>query len=84
MSGKRIHIHFEIKQFLAYPDKKLNGMLEDSNGHALTADEMRDVLIGELCKGYDYFCGCDNRKSDGRCAGHPYSTNEVSKQGDGR
>lgn len=67
-----MHVHLDIKHFLTKPDKELTGLLCNAETQeALTADQVREFLTSELRKGYDYFCGCDNRNADGSCAGHP-------------
>jgi len=46
------------------------GFIEDDNGRVLTEHEVYQLCRDEQAKGYKYFCGCDNRDSDGRCLGH--------------
>ena len=51
---------------------KLDGMLIASDAeNGMPAKDARIFLTSELEHGYDVFCGCDNRKADGSCAGHP-------------
>ena len=52
------------------PDQYLEGALIDDNGHVFSAEEVRQFLSEESAKGYIIFCGCDNRREDGGCAGH--------------
>lgn len=68
MSTKSYHISVDIRG--ALQRKKLAGLLVDDDGREMSDREVRDFLIDELRKGHDAFCGCDNRASDGRCAGH--------------
>lgn len=64
------HVCIDMRQALRRGDHHLNGILSDDNDKELDAAEVRAVFKAELAKGYSYFCGCDNRNDEGRCAGH--------------
>lgn len=67
---RTIHVGIHIESALKKSDQYLEGALIDDNGHVLSAGEVRQFLSEEAAKGYTIFCGCDNRREDGGCAGH--------------
>lgn len=68
--SRKIHVGIHIESALKKPDQYLEGMLIDEHGHELSPEEARQFLAEEAAKGYTIFCGCDNRREDGGCAGH--------------
>ena len=64
------HLCIAIVPLLRKADRAISGLLSDDGGRPMRASEIREFLIKEQGEGYEYFCGCDNRKSDGSCAGH--------------
>lgn len=65
------HVGIAIDPALRMSDRKIDGILSDDSGRSMGAKEVRLFLQAERAKGYSVFCGCDNRKPDGCCAGHP-------------
>jgi len=55
---------------IEYRNDYLKGMLADDDGRHLSRREVIDIFVEELQKGHTLFCGCDNRRPDGGCAGH--------------
>lgn len=53
-----------------FPKIKLEGNIVTDDGRSLSSNEVIQVLLDDQAKGYKIWCGCDNRDSDGRCAGH--------------
>ncbi|MAM85756.1 MAG: hypothetical protein CME36_00400 [unclassified Hahellaceae] len=66
---RSFHVCMHIDNALRLSDRKLSGMLS-RDGLTLSAREVRLELQADRAKGHAYFCGCDNRKPDGSCAGH--------------
>ncbi len=64
------HIGVDIRGALKRSDKELDGILIDDSGRELSAQEVRAKFRSEMSEGRSIFCGCDNRKEDGSCAGH--------------
>ncbi len=67
---KKIHVGIHIADALKKSDQYLDRMLIDDEGREFSAEEVRQFLSEEAAKGYTIFCGCDNRRKDGGCAGH--------------
>lgn len=67
----RFHVSIFIDGMLNKVDSYLAGILSCAEtGRDLSGEEVRQVLEEEKALGHSYFCGCDNRKADGTCAGH--------------
>lgn len=66
---RTVHFCLHIDNALRMSNRKLAGLLS-SDGRYLSAQEVRMELQADRAKGHLYFCGCDNRKPDGSCAGH--------------
>jgi len=64
------HFCISLKNILKLYLEGKGGWLEDDNGRVLTESEVYQIVREEKAKGYTYFSGCDNRDSEGRCAGH--------------
>lgn len=65
------HICIDIKDALRWSDRKIAGLLCDSETkRELSPAEIRDFLRKQLEAGKSKFSGCDNIKEDGSCAGH--------------
>ena len=69
--SRTVHLGVDIKGAMKRGDRYLGGLLIDENGRELTAAEVRTLFAREQAQGYTIFCGCDNRRADGGCAGHP-------------
>ena len=67
---RTIHVGIHIESALKKSDQYLEGALINDDGHVFSAEEVRQFLAEEAAKGYTIFCGCDNRREDGGCAGH--------------
>lgn len=46
-------------------------IFEDENGRTISTKAAKEILRQEQTQGKKYYCGCDNTKADGSCAGHP-------------
>jgi len=68
--SRMMHVGIHIEWALMNSNRDLAGLLIDNDGHKLSADEVRRFFAEEIAKGYTIFCGCDNRREDGGCAGH--------------
>ena len=44
--------------------------LDHDDGTPLTENEVYQLVRDEKAQGYKYYSSCDNRATDGRCAGH--------------
>ena len=66
---RTFHVGLHIDNALRLSDRKLSGLLS-KDGRDLSAREVRLELQADRAKGHSHFCGCDNRKPDGSCAGH--------------
>lgn len=63
------HICLDIEGTLRLKDKQIEGIIGEPD-RAYSAKEVREFLIDQKAQGYSNFCGCDNRREDGGCAGH--------------
>lgn len=70
MNKTIIHLGINIEYALKLKDKHIKGILIDDSGHELSAKEVRSIFYDDMAKGHVIFCGCDNRRADGGCAGH--------------
>lgn len=68
--GTTFHVCIAITPLLRKGDRAIQGILSDDSGRPMSASEVREFLRKERAAGYEYFCGCDNRKPNGMCAGH--------------
>lgn len=75
------HVGIAIDPALRMSDRKLDGILSDDSGRSMSPKEIRLFLQGERAKGYSVFCGCDNRKPNGCCAGHREDSEEAQHAG---
>jgi len=67
---KKFHMGIHMGSALKSGDRCIRGILVDESGRELSAKEVRATFTDEIAKGYVIFCGCDNRRDDGGCAGH--------------
>jgi hypothetical protein len=68
--AETFHCCLSVRGALRWPGSKLRGMLRNEQGHALSADEVREWLMDQLaagrevvpfgaaCDGFDYKTGC--------------------------
>ncbi|MBF4438251.1 hypothetical protein ERJ77_27960 [Vibrio anguillarum] len=65
-----MHIHMMVETLLSMNDKELAEIVTHPDGADAARSELRSMLeSGETCLVLD--SSCDNRNSDGSCAGHP-------------
>jgi hypothetical protein len=62
--------HFSVDIAGALKQRSLD-FFEDENGNVIPTKEAKQILRQEQAQGKKYYCGCDNTKADGSCAGHP-------------
>lgn len=65
---RQIHLCLDIRGALENPEELTYFI--DENKKPITWQKAREALIEDLRAGHDYFCSCDNRTKEGRCAGH--------------
>jgi hypothetical protein len=64
---RRFHLCINIEGALKQRSIKI---FEDDEGRILSTKAAKEMLEEEKAKGHKYFCGCDNRDTEGRCLGH--------------
>ncbi len=64
------HVHIPVESLLAMNDQELGETVTHPDGMEAAKKELKEMLDeGVTCLVLD--STCDNRKSDGSCAGHP-------------
>ena len=70
MISTHVCIKLDKLQEIYLKNPKTDFMIDDATHRPLTDLEVFVMVREEKAKGYTYFCGCDNRTPEGRCAGH--------------
>ncbi|WP_333000185.1 hypothetical protein [Vibrio vulnificus] len=70
MASKVMHVHIPVASLLAMDEQELSETVTHPDGMEAAKKELQEMLDeGVTCLVLD--SSCDNRKSDGSCAGHP-------------